>query len=54
MYRDGTYSWSQSGPVKTTVTGVEMFKKMMDHGEVTFLKVDLALFLINAESRAYI
>ncbi|VAI40352.1 unnamed protein product [Triticum turgidum subsp. durum] len=24
---------TESGPVKTTVTGVEMFKKMMDHGE---------------------
>lgn len=27
-------SWSQSGPLKTTVTGVEMFKKILDHGEV--------------------
>ncbi|KAF7069427.1 hypothetical protein CFC21_075060 [Triticum aestivum] len=24
---------TESGPMKTTVTGVEMFKKMMDHGE---------------------
>jgi elongation factor Tu len=24
--------------VKTTVTGVEMFKKILDHGEVTILK----------------
>ena len=32
------YSWSQSGPLKTTVTGVEMFKKILDHGEVMMLK----------------
>ncbi|KAH9614059.1 hypothetical protein KSS87_017630 [Heliosperma pusillum] len=25
----------QGGPLKTTVTGVEMFKKILDHGEVT-------------------
>jgi translation elongation factor EF-Tu-like GTPase len=37
MHRDETYYWSQTGPVKTTVTGVEMFKKMLDHGEVTIL-----------------
>lgn len=24
----------QGGPLKTTVTGVEMFKKILDHGEV--------------------
>ena len=35
----------QTGPVKTTVTGVEMFKKMLDHGEVTVLKVDQSIFL---------
>ncbi|AQK61577.1 Elongation factor Tu mitochondrial [Zea mays] len=30
---DEIYSWLQSGPLKTTVTGVEMFKKILDHGE---------------------
>lgn len=25
----------QSGPLKTTVTGVEMFKKILDRGEVS-------------------
>ena len=24
----------QGGPLKSTVTGVEMFKKILDHGEV--------------------
>ena len=24
----------QGGPLKTTVTGVEMFKKILDHGQV--------------------
>lgn len=36
--------------MKTTVTGVEMFKKMIDHGEVMIMKVDHTFFLIDAES----
>jgi hypothetical protein len=31
--------------LKTTVTGVEMFKKILDHGEVMILKQALPLFL---------
>uniref|UniRef100_A0A453MIJ7 Tr-type G domain-containing protein n=1 Tax=Aegilops tauschii subsp. strangulata TaxID=200361 RepID=A0A453MIJ7_AEGTS len=43
---------TESGPVKTTVTGVEMFKKMMDHGEVMIMKVGRALFFIDDGSHA--
>ena len=53
MYCDETYSWSQSGPLKTTFTGVEMFKKILDHGEVMVLKVDHAIFLIDAGPCTY-
>ena len=33
----------KSGPLKTTVTGVEMFKKILDRGEVS--KITLPSFL---------
>jgi hypothetical protein len=44
---DEIYSWLQSGPLKTTVTGVEMFKKILDHGEVKILKAFCAWFCID-------
>jgi hypothetical protein len=34
--------------MKTTVTGVEMFKKILDHGEVMTLMLNAASFWIDS------
>ena len=35
MLYDFVFHCVQSGPLKTTVTGVEMFKKILDRGQVS-------------------